>query len=231
MHIPSDFFDLRDFVEITKLDKRKRPIHEMKFSPNNEYLTAGCNDGCTDLYVVNQKFKHQGVCQANGNNVIHLDWSEDSKIIQINTGVGERFLYKIPSCKALSNKDDIKGIKWSTWTCVLGPEVEGIWPKNSKITQISAVDVNVEKKLLASGNQDGIVKLFQFPVFNKSAKSQKFVGHSADVTNVRWAPNGETLLTVGGTDNAILQWRLVPNSNDVHAENKLSSKLITKCYA
>ena len=42
------------------------------------------------------------------------------------------------------------------------------------------------------------------------AKFRKYVGHSAHVTNVRFTANKQHVISVGGADHAIFQWRFVP---------------------
>lgn len=63
--------------------------------------------------------------------------------------------------------DTIRSIQWSTWTCVLGTEVNGIWPKYTQINDVNAIDANFSLDCCATGDDFGLVKLFQFPSLKK----------------------------------------------------------------
>lgn len=69
--------------------------------------------------------------------------------------------------KLLASKEEIKGIPWASWTCVKGPEVSGIWPKYTDVTDINSVDANYNSSVLVSGDDFGLVKLFKFPCLKK----------------------------------------------------------------
>lgn len=71
--------------------------------------------------------------------------------------------------KPLVSKEDLKGLCWASWSCVLGPEVSGIWPKYSNQTEINAVDANHAAAVLVSGDDLGLVKLFRFPCLRKGS--------------------------------------------------------------
>lgn len=61
--------------------------------------------------------------------------------------------------------------------------------------------------MLATADDFGLVKLFDFPSTTKHAKFKKYAGHSAHVTNVRFAYGDRFLVSTGGGDTAVLVWR------------------------
>lgn len=58
-------------------------------------------------------------------------------------------------------------VQWATWTCVLGPEVNGIWPKYSDINDINSVDANFNNQVLVTADDYGLVKLLRYPCVKK----------------------------------------------------------------
>lgn len=57
------------------------------------------------------------------------------------------------------------------------------------------------------------VRLYKFPTLKKGAKFRKYVGHAAHVTNVRWSSDRTRLISTGGEDHSVFQWRLVPEGS------------------
>ena len=49
---------------------------------------------------------------------------------------------------------------------------------------------------------------------SQGAKFKKYVGHSAHVTNIRFSLDGQSVLSVGGADHAIFQWRFNPQEEE-----------------
>ena len=49
-----------------------------------------------------------------------------------------------------------------------------------------------------------------FGALSAGAKFKKYVGHSAHVTNVRWSHDFQWILTTGGADHSVFQWRFLP---------------------
>ncbi len=61
----------------------------------------------------------------------------------------------------------MRAIHWASWTCVLGPEVNGIWEKYTDTSDVNATDAYFGGETLVSGDDFGLVKLFRFPSLKK----------------------------------------------------------------
>lgn len=85
------------------------------------------------------------------------------------------------------SKDEVKGQRWASWSGILGPEVSGIWPKYSHVTEVNAVDANLSAAVLVSGDDLGLVKLFRFPCLRKGLSSVPVAVVSLSYINLMFA--------------------------------------------
>ncbi|GFN97686.1 echinoderm microtubule-associated protein-like 6 [Plakobranchus ocellatus] len=203
----------RDLSELVHIKDRREACHEVKFSPCGKFLAVGSNDGFVDVYAVDQRYKKLGTCTGSSSFVTHLDWSQDSKHIQINSGTGERLVFRLPAFKQVTQEEELTSIHWATYTGVLGAEVNGIWGKYADTNDVNAADANFDGKVVVTGDDFGMVKVYRFPSLKKGAKFRKYVGHSAHVTNVRFSNDGQRVISIGGEDHAVFQWRFLPTAD------------------
>lgn len=67
----------------------------------------------------------------------------------------------------MTGRDELREIRWFSWTGVLGNEVNGIWEKYTDTNDINATDANYKDQCVVSGDDFGLVKLFRFPSLKK----------------------------------------------------------------
>merc|ERR1711916_91652 len=106
-----------------------------------------------------------------------------------------------------AKRDVMDRIGWDSWTSVLGTNVQGIWRKGGDKTDINACDRSHSETSVATGDDFGKVRLFEFQCEKKGASFQEYVGHSAHVTNVRFVYDDSYLITTGGNDASVLVWK------------------------
>ena len=70
---------------------------------------------------------------------------------------------------------DVERLQWSTFTCVLGPTVKGVFPPGSDVTDVNATCRSKDGSLLASGDDFGLVKLFEYPLSVSFCKDSNLI--------------------------------------------------------
>ncbi len=68
--------------------------------------------------------------------------------------------------------------------------------------------------MLVTGDDFGKVKLFRYPAVDKSSNAASFIGHSSHVTQVRFSHDSKFIISTGGADLSIMQWKLQENGVD-----------------
>ncbi|XP_068508578.1 echinoderm microtubule-associated protein-like 4 isoform X6 [Syngnathus scovelli] len=189
----------------------------MRFSVDGVLLAVGSHDNFIYIYSVaeqGRKYSRYGKCSGHSSYITHLDWSPDNNFIMSNSGDYEILYWEVPNgCKYIRNRSECKDIDWATYTCVLGYHVFGVWPEGSDGTDINAVIRSHNRKVLAVADDFCKVHLFSYPCATPKAPSHKYSAHSSHVTNVSFLFDDSHLISTGGKDTSILQWRLVDKSN------------------
>lgn len=154
--------------------------------------------------------------------ITHCDVSRDSCYLQSTCGAYELLFWDLNTGKQITGGASmLRDERWATWTCTLGWPVQGIYPKCTDGTFIHSVDrsnssikgTNHSKDpkipyLLAGGNNRGEVCLYNFPCTVKNSNYIAGIGHSSHITNVRWTPDDERVISIGGEDQCVMYWRV-----------------------
>jgi microtubule-associated protein-like 6 len=181
-------------------------IQDVKFSPDGNTLAIGSHDNiiymhsCADWSV-------KAKCEAHNSYITHFDFSADSQWLKSTCGAYELLYFDANTAAQEGSATKVKDVDWSSQTCTLGWPVQGIWPPCADGTDINAVDRSGNGKLLCTADDFGKVKLFNYPVLDKDAGFLVFRGHSSHVTNVRFSLGDTHVITTGGNDRCVFQWK------------------------
>ncbi|KAM9836934.1 echinoderm microtubule-associated protein-like 3 isoform 2-T2 [Aulostomus maculatus] len=185
----------------------------MRYSPDGSFLAVGSHDNFIYIYSVTdsgRRYTRFGKCNGHSSFITHLDWSKDGKYIMSNSGDYEILYWDIAGgCKLLRNRFESKDREWASYTCVLGFHVMGVWLEGSDGTDINALCRSHSERVVAVADDFCKVHLFQYPCPKPKAPSHRYEGHGSHVTNVCFTHSDSHLLSMGGKDTCILQWRVV----------------------
>ncbi|XP_043828510.1 echinoderm microtubule-associated protein-like 3 isoform X2 [Dromiciops gliroides] len=112
-------------------------------------------------------------------------------------------------CKLLRNRYESRDREWATYTCVLGFHVYGVWPDGSDGTDINSLCRSHNERVVAVADDFCKVHLFLYPCARAKAPSRKYGGHGSHVTSVRFTHDDSHLISLGGKDASIFQWRML----------------------
>uniref|UniRef100_A0A8C5H326 HELP domain-containing protein n=1 Tax=Gouania willdenowi TaxID=441366 RepID=A0A8C5H326_GOUWI len=185
----------------------------IRYSPDGSFLAVGSHDNFIYIYNVTEngrRYSRFGKCNGHSSFITHLDWSTDGKHIMSNSGDYEILYWDIAAgCKLLRNRFESKDREWASYTCVLGFHVMGVWLEGSDGTDINALCRSHSERIVAVADDFCKVHLFQYPCPKPKAPSHRYEGHGSHVTNVCFTHCDSHLLSMGGKDMCILQWRVV----------------------
>jgi len=209
-----------DLSTIHKARDSREWISQIKFSPDGAVLGVGSHDNKIYLYSTTD-FGLLGTCSKHNSYITHFDFSEDSLYIQSNCGAYELLFFDARTGEQMTSAAAMKDVPWATQTCTLGWGVQGIWPPCSDGTDINAVDRSHDGKTLATVDDFGRLRLFRYPVITTESMFTDYTGHSSHVMNVAFMHGDTHVISVGGNDRAVFQWKTVSEDDEALEEAKV----------
>ena len=187
-------------------------VEDVKYSPDDRRVAVSTRDASLCIFLVRGKggrgYVLQSKCEGHSAAVRHLDWSEDSSVLS-SDGADYELLYW-DARTGRQNLESQMDAEWATWTRVLGFPVMGVWAPGSDGTDVNACDRSPDNEFLVTADDHGGVKLFAYPAVVEDAAHREYRGHSSHVTCVRFSPDGERVITAGGRDRCVFQYRVWP---------------------
>ncbi len=199
-------------------------VRFVSFSPDSKRLAVGHQDNSIVLLDASDNFTKSATITCHQAPVMALDWDSQSLYtVSIDEAFSMQFVdatsgVQIPVAAAL------KDSKWETQTTWLGWAVQGIQPDKYAKASITACDRSRTQRhgqhLLAVADSLGRVKVYHTPSYEPGHGHSMHRGHRGGVGNVRWAAEDSHLITVGGDDRCVFQWKVL--SNDAVQEGDMA---------
>eukprot|EP00727_Mastigamoeba_balamuthi_P005313 m51a1_g14780 hypothetical protein (1397) ;mRNA; r:446353-450955 len=205
--------------EVKSWKSRKEAIGELKYSPNGRLLAVGSHDNFIDLHDAQRDYRLVTTCTGHNSFITHFDFSADSELLRSNCGAYELLFWRTRTGEQLKEPSKLRDVKWASHTCILGWDVQGIWPKFANGTDVNAVDLDHMNDTLVTADDFGMVNLFRYPVAKPAASEfKRYAGHSAHVTCCRFTKDDKYLMTTGGADKTLFQWLFIDDDDKKEPE-------------
>lgn len=169
----------------------------------------GSHDNAIYVYKVEEgQYKLHCKFDKHSSFVNSLDWSEDGAYIRSSDGAHEVLYYSMESqAQDTHGASNCKEMAWASNHIKHGDDRKGIWPPGEDKTHVNDVCLSEDGNTLLSGDDFGLVNLFQYPATEFGKGSRSYAGHSEHVTRVVFSQCGSRIFTAGGQDKAIIVWR------------------------
>ena len=184
----------------------KHSVNKILYSPDGRTLVAACRDYFLYVFDVDAGYKKVAIMKGHSTFVTHMDFSTDSRVLQSNDAAREILYWDVNVGKQLANSFDLRDTVWSTWTCVFGWSVQGIWEENAGGEQnVLSVARSIDGQVVATGDDNNMINLFRYPAL-KGSHCKAFGGHMCPVVSLSFSADNSKMLSTGGQDACIFQW-------------------------
>jgi len=208
----------RNTINLNKYGQRKVTnqednwIQTMKFNPDGTVLAVGTHGMVIVLLDATDGYKFGQRLKAHKAPIAHLDWSVDGCFIQSVCIAYELLFHKInfenlKASKHCPSAKVVKNVEWATQECTFGWPVQGIFSSSEDSISVNICDKSPDGKLIVTGDDCGLVNIYRYPCLEGN-ESLSFKGHASQVPGVRFTSNGQHVLSTGGDDKTLIQWKV-----------------------
>ena len=135
----------------------------MAFSPSGDYLAVGTHSNTIVIYSTDT-YAQKGILKGHKSSITSLDWSKNSKYIRSVCEAYELLFFNIDTmAQDPSGASNTKDLEWATQNTKIGWCVTGVFPKGCDGTHVNGVSLSADGKLVATGDDWGLVNIYRFP--------------------------------------------------------------------
>jgi len=191
-------------------------IAYLRFSPDSGFLAVAHMDSQGYILSIEGNEHELMMNQWPGMSMpaapTNLQWSADGTIVKFLTRDYEvchfNLDYDSQRCHFNPSIPDPDEVKWAGDPLIAGWDVEGLYQPGWDGTDLNDASVSPDGRFIASGDDFGCVRLHKYPAIKPEA-NRKYLGHSSFVVGIEFTREDHKLITCGGNDMAIFQWKVV----------------------
>eukprot|EP00466_Bigelowiella_natans_P010753 jgi/Bigna1/137552/aug1.40_g12260 len=194
-------------------------IRALKYSPDSRVLAAAGDGMVVVLLDATRDHLVSCVLSAHTAPIQALDWSADGILLRSVCKEGVLHYWDVDTTSRKTHRSKlhlprsspvIQDASWQTSNCTAGWEVRGTIHTS---TGLNAVDLMRKRGgggggILITGDDFGLVSLFRWPCASSHHGQRAFHAHSHPCLGVKFGLDGNTAISLGGRDKAIVQWDL-----------------------
>jgi len=133
-----------------------------------------------------------------------LDWTKDSQFV-VATSQAYELYWASANSHSTVNASATKDFEYQTFTCVLGWQVQGIFP-GADGTEVNSLCRNKAGNYMVTGNDSQQVFLYKFPSTQPHSGHKAYNGHASHVTKVKFMMEDNLVISTGGNDKTNIIW-------------------------
>lgn len=101
--------------------------------------------------------------------------------------------------------------------------MQGIYPHGIDGSHINGVACLKSRRLLATGDDYGLVNIYNDPCLEEHV-GKSYRGHSEHVVRIKFAQEGKYMISIGGYDQTIIQWKREGEDTDNESESSVDEE-------
>jgi WD40 repeat protein len=215
--------DINNTAILLKLFDHKSKICILKFSStmHNYLMASASEDGRIIFYRADFKYLKIAIIENIKAPPLSLDFSEDARAVQIvnqnftlNYFTTEDHSMEEERLKDSSTKrknaiaEEFKNELWQTWTSPFGWSVQGLLKDKEFISKFSCLQRSPNKKFLAVGFLDGIIRFYRYPCLGDDPAFLEYKVHSGAVSAIIFVQDTNSMFSIGKTERNVVHWKL-----------------------
>jgi WD40 repeat protein len=194
-------------------------VISVRYNPDGSLLAVGAADKVIEVLDANDAYARRGVCKGHGGAVVGLDWAESGGWLQSWCDTGELKYWSMTALRpgATANAPSeyklnarpftLHAEPWQTMECPLAWAAIGTWGEEDGEGTAVVRACDKDKGWIASGGASGEIRLFSYPA-SDNAERYVYKAHAYPPVALAHVPQSSLLLSVGGEDLTMFQWRV-----------------------